>query len=99
MITGYLEKDGTIKKITIKNNVMYENDEVIENEFNIDNLNLNNIINTIKQTSAFIKEKNNIKTYLYEFDSKNIYIECNEEYINSIKVEENNNVYTMNFDK
>jgi len=99
IINGYLEKDSVIKKINIKNNVMYENDVVLENEFNVDNLNLNNIINTIKQTSAFIKEKDDIKTYLYEFESKNIYIECNEEYINSIKVEEDNNIYTMNFDK
>lgn len=99
IINGYLEKDSVIKKINIKNNVMYENDVVLENEFNVDNLNLNNIINTIKQTSAFIKEKDDIKTYLYEFESKNIYIECNKEYIKSIKVEEDNNVYTMNFDK
>lgn len=98
-IIGYLENDNEIKKINIKNNIMYENEVVLENEFNIDNLNLSYIINTIKQTSAFIKEKDDIKTYLYEFDNKNIYIECNEEYITNIKVEEENNSYDMNFDK
>lgn len=99
IINGYLEKESVIKKIIIKNNVIYENDIVLETEFKVDNLNLNNIINTIKQTSAFIKEKDNVKTYLYELDAKKIYIECNEEQIVSIKVEEDNNVYTMNFDK
>ena len=44
-------------------------------------------------------KKDNVKTYLYELDAKKIYIECNEEQIVSIKVEEDNNVYTMNFDK
>ena len=99
IINGYLEKDNEIKNIVIKNNLIYENDVVLENEFNVDNLNLNNIINTIKQTSAFIKEKENIKTYLYELDSKKIYIDSNEDQIISIKVEESKNVYMMNFDK
>ena len=63
------------------------------------NLNLKDIINTVKQSSAFIKEKDNIKTYLYELDTKKIYIESIEEQIVSIKIEEENNIYTMNFDK
>jgi len=99
IINGYLEKDNEIKKIIIKNNVIYENEVVLETEFNVDNLNLSNIINTIKQTSAFIKEKEDVKTYLYEFDNKKIYIECNEESIVNVKVEEENNIYMMNFDK
>ena len=99
IINGYLEKDNEIKKITIKNNKIYENDIVLEIGFNIENLNLNNIINTIKQTSSFIKEKDDIKTYLYELDEKNIYIECNNEHIINIKIEEDKNVYIMNFDK
>ena len=103
ILNGYLENNNTIKKITIKNNMMYEikdNEEIIfEVDFNINNLNLDDIINTIKQTSAFIKEKDNIKTYLYELDSKKIYINCNNEYIENIKIEEISNIYNLNFEK
>lgn len=101
IITGYLETESIIKKITIKNNILYDEKEgsELEIDFDINNLDLNRIINSIKQTSAFINEKDNIKTYLYELDNKKIYIECNEEYIVNIKVEENENIYTMVFDK
>ena len=103
ILNGYLENNNTIKKITIKNNMIYEikdNEEIIfEVDFNINNLNLDDIINTIKQTSAFIKEKDNIKTYLYELDSKKIYINCNNEYIENIKIEEISNIYNLNFEK
>jgi len=101
VITGYLEINDEIKKISLQNNiitVIYSN-EPLEVEFDINNLNINNIINTIKQNSAFIKDKENIKTYLYELDNKKIYVECNEEQIIAIKIEELNNKYILNFEK
>ena len=101
IINGYLE-DNNIKKIIIKNNEIYEISNNLENiinvDFNKEYINLENILNEVKKTSAFIQEKDGIKTYLYEFDTKKIYIKCNEENIINIKVEENSNIYTMNFD-
>jgi len=103
ILKGYLEFDNNIDKIVLKNGLIYELNNDIENtlevEFDIKNLNLKDIINTVKQSSAFIKEKDNIKTYLYELDTKKIYIESIKEQIVSIKIEEENNIYTMNFDK
>ena len=103
IINGYLEIDNEIKKITIKNNTMYElkHDEeiILENLFEVNKLNLSTIINTIKKTSAFIKENDEVKTYLYELDNKKIYVECNNEHIINIKIDESNNTYNMNFDK
>jgi len=102
IINGYLENENIIKKIIIKNNSIYEinnNEETeLEVEFNVNNLNLFNIINSIKQTSAFIKEKEDIKTYLYELDNKKIYVESNKEQIFNIKIEEENEVYSLSFD-
>jgi len=102
IINGYLENENIIKKIIIKNNSINEinnNEETeLEVEFNVNNLNLFNIINSIKQTSAFIKEKEDIKTYLYELDNKKIYVESNKEQIFNIKIEEENEVYSLSFD-
>jgi len=101
VITGYLEINDEIKKISLQNNIItvISSNEPLEVEFDINNLNINNIINTIKQNSAFIKDKENIKTYLYELDNKKIYVECNEEQIIAIKIEELNNKYILNFEK
>ena len=52
VLNGYLELDNEIKKIVIKDNLIYENNVVLEQEFNLDNLNINNIITTIKQTAS-----------------------------------------------
>ena len=71
-------------------------------DFNINYINLEYILNIIKQNSAFIQDKDNIKTYLYEINNNDlltkIYINVSEENINNIEITELNNSYNLKFD-
>lgn len=105
IINGYLEDVDNIKKIVIKNNVIYEIKNEIENEleviFNINYINVEYILNVIKQSSAFIEDEESTKTYLYEIKNDittNIYVKTNEEYIEEIIINEDNNEYKLIFD-
>ena len=106
-ILGQIETNNTIKNIIIKNNELYEinnNEEILLNyEFNKNYINIEYILNEIKQNNAFIQEKENIKTYLYEIENDNenitkIYVKCNEENIKEIKINELDNEYILNFE-
>lgn len=106
IVEGYLEDLNNITKIIIKNNEIYtvnsSNEEILNIDFDKKYLNLENVLNIIKKNSAFIQEKENIKTYLYEIENDNyitkIYVKTNEENILSIEIIEFDNIYLFNFD-
>ena len=66
--------------------------------FNKNYIDLKYIINLIKQTSAFIQDNDNFKTYFYEIEDIKIYIKTTDENIISIDIYEGENNYLLNFD-
>lgn len=107
IIEGYLETTDTIKKITIKDNSIYEykNNELVllEIEFDTSYLNVTNIFNLIEKNRAFIKEEDNNKIYQYSLSindiTANINLITDKNKINEIDVNYNNIIYNLNFDK
>ncbi len=107
IIEGYLETTDTIKKITIKDNIIYENknNELInmEIEFDTNYLNISNIFNLIEKNRAFIKEENNNKIYQYSISiddiTANINLITDKTKINEIDINYNNIIYNLDFDK
>ena len=107
IIEGYLETIDTIKKITIKDNSIYEykNNELVllEIEFDTSYLNVTNIFNLIEKNRAFIKEEGNNKIYQYSLSindiTANINLITDKNKINEIDVNYNNIIYNLNFDK
>lgn len=103
IVNGYLELVDVIKKIIIKDNSIYEiinNEEVIyESGLNVNYINLENIINLIKQNRAIITDSEKIKTYTYDIDDiRKIVVSTNEENITEIKIEDELSKYILNFD-
>lgn len=104
IVNGYLETPTGIKKIVFKENNLYEiNNEqeiLLENELNKNLIDLEYIINLIKQNSAIISDKEDTKTYNYNIDNLglNIIVTTNEENITQINITEATNTYILNFD-
>ena len=100
IIEGYLEENSNIKKIVIKDNIIYDSNNQIELNYNFNKnyIDLKYIINLIKQSSAFIQDKDDLKTYLYEIDNIKIYIKTDVENIKSIDIYEGENSYLLYFD-
>lgn len=107
IIEGYLETTDTIKKIMLKDNIIYENknNELInmEIEFDTNYLNISNIFNLIERNRAFIKEENNNKIYQYSISindiTANINLITDKTKINEININYNNIIYNLDFDK
>ena len=107
IIEGYLETTDTIKKIMLKDNIIYENknNELInmEIEFDTNYLNISNIFNLIEKNRAFIKEENNNKIYQYSISiddiTANINLITDKTKINEIDINYNNIIYNLDFDK
>lgn len=103
---GYLEYNDEIKKITIKNNLLYEikqNEEIlVDTHFNIKFINLEYIINLIKSNRAYIKDLDNIKTYEYSINiddiNTKIKVETNIDRIIKIDINYSDIIYNLNFD-
>lgn len=104
IVNGYLETPIGIKKIVFKENNLYEiNNEqeiLLESELNKNLIDLEYIINLIKQNSAIISDKEDKKTYNYNIDNLglNIIVTTNEENITQINITEATNTYILNFD-
>lgn len=105
IVEGYLENIDNIKKIIIKENNIYEIknniETILELEINKNLIDMNYVINLIKQNSAIIENTEEVKKYTYNIEESNlnIVVETNEELIKKISIVENNNNYQMNFDK
>ena len=104
IINGYFETPNGIKKIVFKENNLYEvNNEqeiLLETEINKNLIDLEYILNLIKQNSAIISDKEETKTYTYNIDNLglNIIVNTNEENITQINIKESINAYILNFD-
>ena len=104
IINGYFETPNGIKKIVFKENNLYEvNNEqeiLLETEINKNLIDLEYILNLIKQNSAIISDKEETKTYTYNIDNLglNIIVTTNEENITQINIKESINPYILNFD-
>ena len=104
IINGYFETPNGIKKIVFKENNLYEvNNEqeiLLETEINKNLIDLEYILNLIKQNSAIISDKEETKTYTYNIDNLglNIIVTTNEENITQINIKESINTYILNFD-
>ena len=105
-INGYLEYDNTIKKIVIKDNNIYEIVNDVENIINLDYdislLNLNNLITLLKSNSPIKEVKDNISKYTYNVIYKDIslnIIVSMEDYIKEIDITNETLKYNLIFDK
>lgn len=105
-INGYLEYDNTIKKIIIKDNNVYEIVNDVENIINLDYdmslLNLNDLITLLKSNSPIKKVKDNISKYTYNVIYKDISLNIvvsMEDYIKEIDITNEILKYNLIFDK
>lgn len=105
-INGYLEYDNTIKKIVIKDNNIYEIVNDVENIINLDYdislLNLNNLITLLKSNSPIKEVKDNISKYTYNVTYKDLSLNIvvsMEEYIKKIDITNETLKYYLIFDK
>lgn len=105
-INGYLEYDNTIKKIVIKDNNIYEIVNDVENIINLDYdislLNLNNLITLLKSNSPIKEVKDNISKYTYNVTYKDLslnIIVSMEDYIKEIDITNETLKYYLIFDK
>lgn len=105
-INGFLEYDNTIKKIVIKDNNIYEIVNDVENIINLDYdislLNLNNLITLLKSNSPIKEVKDNISKYTYNVTYKDLslnIIVSTENYIKEIDITNETLKYYLIFDK
>ena len=104
IVNGYFETPNGIKKIVFKENNLYElNNEqetLLESEINKNLIDLEYILNLIKQNSAIISDKEETKIYSYNIEDfgLNIIVTTTEENISQINITETTNTYTLNFD-
>ena len=107
VIEGYLEEVSGIKKIVIRDNILYEVNNGIESvlDYQIDfyKINLKNIISIIENNNAYIDNKSEDKIYQYAINindvENSIYVYSNEKNIYKIIVKDSLSEYIMNFDK
>lgn len=105
-INGYLEYDNTIKKIIIKDSNIYEIVSDVENIINLDYdisiLNLNNLITLLKSNSPIKEVKDNISKYTYNVTYKDLSLNIvvsMEDYIKEIDITNETLKYNLIFDK
>lgn len=105
-INGYLEYDNAIKKIVIKDSNIYEIVNDVENVINLDYdislLNLNNLITLLKSNSPIKEVKDNISKYTYNVTYKDLSLNIvvsMEEYIKKIDITNETLKYYLIFDK
>lgn len=106
IINGYLEYNDNIKKILVENNTLYEikNNEnnILDLDINCNLLNINYILNLIKNTKTIIERSEKNINYYYTVqineNDNNIKIYTNENNIFKIEIFNDNNKYEINFD-
>lgn len=104
IVYGYLESIDDIKKIIIKDNNIYEvsNSEeiILELDINKDFVDVNYIIDLIKQNSALIESVEDGKNYSYNINDINakIIVYTSETSITQISIVSDVNSYLLSFD-
>ncbi len=106
IINGYLEENSVIKKIIIKDGLLYEiiNNEETQIDLGIDTnmLSIEYLLRTIKQNKAYIEDKEDTKVYKYSISINdilnNIVVYSDKEKIYKIEINNEFVNYILNFD-
>jgi len=106
ILEGYLEETTGIKKIILKENVLYEikngNEIPLVYEINLNKIDLNYLVGIFEQNNAYIDTTNKEKNYQYAItinDIENrIIVYTNENSIYKIVITDNISEYILNFD-
>lgn len=107
ILDGYLESSNDIKKIKLEDSILYhidgEESRILNLDLNLKFIDVNSIINTIVGSRAYIEEKEGIKIYSYNINSKmddncNIKVYTNTERIEKIEISGNIYSYKLYFE-
>lgn len=107
IIEGYLESNEGIKKVILKDNLLYDVttgvDVVVDLGIEMSKLDINYLVNIMKTNDAYIENKDNIKTYQYAIninDNENtMVVYTNEKNIEKIVITDLSSEYILIFDK
>lgn len=107
IIEGYLESNEGIKKVILKDNLLYDVttgvDVVVDLGIVMSKLDINYLVNIMKTNDAYIEETDNIKTYQYAIninDNENtMVVYTNEKNIEKIVITDLSSEYILIFDK
>lgn len=107
IIEGYLESNEGIKKVILKDNLLYDVttgvDVVVDLGIEMSKLDINYLVNIMKTNDAYIEETDNIKTYQYAIninDNENtMVVYTNEKNIEKIVITDLSSEYILIFDK
>lgn len=107
IIEGYLESNEGIKKVILKDNLLYDVttgvDVVVDLGIEMSKLDINYLVNIMKTNDAYIEDKDNIKTYQYAIninDNENtMVVYTNEKNIEKIVITDLSSEYILIFDK
>ena len=107
IIEGYLESNEGIKKVILKDNLLYDVttgvDVVVDLGIEMSKLDINYLVNIMKTNDAYIEDKDNIKTYQYAIninDNENtMIVYTNEKNIEKIVITDLSSEYILIFDK
>lgn len=107
IIEGYLESNEGIKKVILKDNLLYDVttgvDVVVDLGIEMSKLDINYLVNIMKTNDAYIEETDNIKTYRYAIninDNENtMVVYTNEKNIEKIVITDLSSEYILIFDK
>lgn len=107
IIEGYLESNEGIKKVILKENLLYDVttgvDVVVDLGIEMSKLDINYLVNIMKTNDAYIEDKDNIKTYQYAIninDNENtMVVYTNEKNIEKIVITDLSSEYILIFDK
>jgi len=106
IIEGYLEELSGIKKIIIKDNNIYEiknnTESILQTNLNMNKLNINYILDILKNNSAYINNAGDTTTYQYIINMEDIEntmtVYTNEKTIYKITIVDGYSEYVFNFD-
>ena len=107
IIEGYLESNEGIKKVILKDNLLYDVttgvEVVVDLGIEMSKLDINYLVNIMKTNDAYIEDKDNIKTYQYAIninDNENtMVVYTNEKNIEKIVITDLSSKYILIFDK
>lgn len=107
IIEGYLESNEGIKKVILKDNLLYDVttgvEVVVDLGIEMSKLDINYLVNIMKTNDAYIEDKDNIKTYQYAIninDNENtMIVYTNEKNIEKIVITDLSSKYILIFDK
>lgn len=107
IVEGYLESVDSIKKILIKDNILYDvtsgSEEVLDLGFEMSKLNIDYLVNVMEHNDAYIDNKQKIKSYQYAINindiTNSIIVYTSDKIIEKIVITDLSSEYILVFDK